>query len=116
MIQLGSYTLTAIINPGIPTLDNYYMKDTSTIEIKRCRECRNYIRMDMKTSHCYDCGVCVEGYDHHCPWTSKCIGRKNLVFFYIFVGSTMTLLCYLLVVVSLSGTNYNHINKKFIGI
>ncbi len=36
-------------------------------------------------SHCYDCEVCVKDLDHHCPWTGKCIGRKNLYFFYLFL-------------------------------
>ncbi|CAM9823024.1 unnamed protein product [Heterosigma akashiwo] len=40
-------------------------------------------------SHCYDCGLCIEQLDHHCPWTGKCIGHRNLKFFYSFV----TLLC-----------------------
>lgn len=29
-----------------------------------------------------DCHVCVEGYDHHCPWTGKCIGKRNVRYFY----------------------------------
>lgn len=103
VIQLGSYTVTFLINPGIPKLENFYMIGKSRIEIKKCRECRNYIRMDIKTNHCYECGVCVEGHDHHCPWTSKCIGKNNLPFFYIFVISTLGLFCYFIVMISLFG-------------
>ena len=29
------------------------------------------------------------GHDHHCPWTGKCIGKYNLIPFYIFVVSTL---------------------------
>ena len=47
--------------------------------------------------HCDDCDVCIEEYDHHCPWTSKCIGRGNLIPFYVFVGSTLILFFYLIV-------------------
>lgn len=32
--------------------------------------------------HCMDCRVCIAGYDHHCPWTGKCVGRGNARFFY----------------------------------
>ena len=44
-------------------------------------------------SHCYECGVCVLDLDHHCPWTGKCIGKRNLKFFYVFL---FTLTAYLL--------------------
>ena len=35
--------------------------------------------------HCYDCEVCVLELDHHCPWTGKCIGNRNLRAFYAFL-------------------------------
>jgi len=35
--------------------------------------------------HCDDCDVCIRGYDHHCPWTGKCIGEGNILYFYAFV-------------------------------
>ena len=27
--------------------------------------------------HCEFCDVCVVELDHHCPWSSKCIGKGN---------------------------------------
>lgn len=38
--------------------------------------------------------MCIEGYDHHCPWTSKCIGRGNVVAFYVFLIMTPLLILY----------------------
>lgn len=47
--------------------------------------------------HCNDCDVCIEHYDHHCPWTSKCIGGGNLIQFYIFLAWTPIYLIYITV-------------------
>lgn len=42
------------------------------------------IEQDRETEHCEDCDVCIEGYDHHCPWMGKCIGKKNMRAFQLF--------------------------------
>lgn len=42
----------------------------------------------------------IIGYDHHCPWTSKCIGEGNLKGFYVFVISTMLFFGYLIFAMS----------------
>ena len=44
----------------------------------------------IKTSscrHCYECGHCVERFDHHCPWLNTCIGltNHNIYFAYLLV-------------------------------
>ena len=50
----------------------------------------------IKTSsarHCYECGHCVENFDHHCPWLSTCIGltNHNIYFFYLWFMFVMGL-------------------------
>merc|ERR1711884_948437 len=37
------------------------------------------------TMHCEHCQVCILGWDHHCPWMSKCIGEANLEAFHTFL-------------------------------
>jgi hypothetical protein len=48
-----------------------------------CQICHVIRRKDI--FHCPDCNVCIEGYDHHCPWIGKCVGSNNLRSFYFFL-------------------------------
>jgi hypothetical protein len=34
-----------------------------------CNICKT-LKMD-KPYHCQSCDVCIDGYDHHCPWIGK---------------------------------------------
>ena len=55
----------------------------NTSQLRECAQCDLY-RPD-GAQHCYDCQVCVQDLDHHCPWTGKCIGKKNISCFYAFL-------------------------------
>jgi len=46
--------------------------DCEVIRTPRCR-------------HCNLCGVCVDRFDHHCPWVNNCIGKGNYAQFYLFI-------------------------------
>ena len=39
----------------------------------------------VRTRHCNTCNKCVLRFDHHCPWTGNCIGKKNLKVFIQFL-------------------------------
>eukprot|EP00397_Hematodinium_sp_SG-2012_P039792 GEMP01043504.1.p2 GENE.GEMP01043504.1~~GEMP01043504.1.p2 ORF type:complete len:124 (+),score=12.63 GEMP01043504.1:113-484(+) len=68
---------------------------------KRGRDCTICdITQPNGSLHCEYCNVCVEGYDHHCPWTSKCIGKKNLQDFHIFLATGMSTMLYIILVVA----------------
>ena len=39
--------------------------------------------------HCIICNKCVEGFSHHCFWINKCIGKKNILIYTIFICITI---------------------------
>ncbi|PKI66750.1 hypothetical protein CRG98_012945 [Punica granatum] len=48
-----------------------------------CTTCK--IVRPLRAKHCSTCGRCVEQFDHHCPWVSNCIGKKNKWDFLLFL-------------------------------
>lgn len=53
------------------------------------------------TVHCSSCQVCVASYDHHCPWTGKCVGAGNILWFRIFVFTFLLLILFYIALASL---------------
>jgi len=89
-LEIFLYLLTALLNPGILTAKTPYPLGETGIGY--CTVCN--VRKDNDTYHCYDCEVCIRGYDHHCPWTGKCIGKNNMIPFNLFVSSTTLYIFY----------------------
>lgn len=48
-----------------------------------CATCK--IVRPLRAKHCATCERCVEQFDHHCPWVSNCIGKKNKWDFLVFL-------------------------------
>ena len=96
-----TYSLTCLMNPGIITPDYYlenYKADKMNIQNYRiCKKCNAVMDLDKGVEHCYDCDVCIMGNDHHCPWSSKCIGKNNISMFRLFICSIFSHIGYLTV-------------------
>jgi energy-coupling factor transporter transmembrane protein EcfT len=101
LFQSVIYLITSLINPGTPTpeyyLENYDLNKTKVGTFRICSKCKLIMDLSKGTEHCPDCDICIMGIDHQCPWTSKCIGKNNLYFFYAFLGSTLSLIIYLMI-------------------
>jgi len=103
-LELLAYGLTSWINPGMPRLEKIEYSEYEKIKDNKamfCKICGIVRKKGKHIMHCEDCDICVEGYDHHCPWTGKCIGRRNLPFFYCFLVGTPILFFYTVFVTAL---------------
>jgi len=92
--------MTACIDPGIvkgPTsLPPAVANDPALRRTWRfCDKCQIY--QGPKTAHCSDCKVCIDELDHHCPWMSKCVGKKNMIWFKYFNLSWVVYFAYVII-------------------
>ena len=94
-LQLISYVILIILffqlknsNPGI-VYSNFY--NVSWLDIINkgyyinlfCPYCK--IKNTYDTKHCFSCGFCIDGFDHHCSWIGNCVGHYNMNLFIFFL-------------------------------
>ena len=99
MIQFMFFILCGIKNPGLPKkeIQNEFLLIQFPNQYKKCQLCKFIIDKTKKFSHCEICGCCCEGYDHHCPWTSKCVGKGNIFYFHSMIIMVFFILLYLII-------------------
>ena len=87
------YYSSFLLNPGL-----VLNKISNNENCSYCGICKVYYNYNQKVSHCTFCDVCIEGFDHHCVWVGKCIGKNNIKPFYgILIAVAIT---YLFIVIS----------------
>ena len=87
------YTLLLVINPGIPINKKNLDISMSQNDYRQCPDC-NCITMEKEgkyTIHCEKCKICVEHFDHHCTFATKCIGKGNRFIFKFWLCSGLLL-------------------------
>jgi palmitoyltransferase ZDHHC9/14/18 len=99
MLSRATFTEAGIImrKPGPPPADpqasapRVVVKGVN-VELKFCTACNIY--RPPRAKHCRDCDVCVEEFDHHCPWVCNCVGKRNYRFFVGFLISASVFVTY----------------------
>ena len=75
---------------------------------KICTTCN--IARPFRSNHCTDCNNCTLRFDHHCPWIGGCVGKRNYIYFFIFLVLLNIKNIYLLIFCII------HISKTFINV
>ena len=112
LIFFLSYTYIFLANPGMPIINQNSFIGKPRDKYKFCNECKIWVSNLETTEHCFECNICVEGYDHHCPWTGKCIGKRNIVVFYIFISSILLSFAYFIFSLTYAGSKYEKPKRK----
>lgn len=110
------FSLTACSDPGIifgTIHSNHDIENGENVNVIEngenavcnsieCHQCN--IKRPKTAVHCYKCNLCIDGLDHHCPWTGKCIGRKTITYFYCFLWTLVIHIGYVLLFVIITAS------------
>ena len=107
LIQFIFVIICGFKNPGLPIreIQNEELIEKNPNKYMRCHLCHFIIDRTKNYVHCNICGCCCGGYDHHCPWTSKCVGRGNLFYFNGMLFMISIIFIYIIIAVICSKPN-----------
>lgn len=103
-INHQSSTLNELIGCPKPII---FHKNGVLVKIKFCRTC--LIFKPPRSSHCSVCDLCVEIFDHHCPWIGNCVGKRNYKYFFSYLTSLciLTISTFLIALSHVINERYN---------
>ena len=102
-----SYAHCSLFNPGYPKNDIGRLNGLPRDQYYFCSMCHFYVKKDKYAHHCFQCDICIEKHDHHCPWTGHCIGKNNMISFFIFIGSSIFIIIFLGAAICIGASKYN---------
>ena len=84
-----TYTMLLLLNPGFPKNKNNLEPNMLQNHYKQCNDCNgiSFKQEGKMTLHCEKCKICIEHFDHHCNFATKCIGRGNKSIFKLWLYS-----------------------------
>lgn len=89
-----SHWVAMTSDPGVilPTTDPYELgladPNEEITSFARCKKCS--APKPPSAHHCSECGFCILGMDHHCPWLNNCVGERNMKHFLLFNGYVLS--------------------------
>ena len=83
VIPINSLTANELKNANCCSNNRVFYINGIRHRIRFCYTCQ--IIRPIGSSHCKTCNICVEKFDHHCPWVGNCIGKNNYKYFFIFL-------------------------------
>ena len=110
VIPINSLTASELKNANCCSNNRVFYINGIRHKIRFCYTCQ--IIRPIGSSHCKTCNICVEKFDHHCPWVGNCIGKNNYRYFFIF----LILLNTFFIVTLISSLCFIIFHKKLISI
>ena len=97
LFYIITYSLLMVLNPGIPTNKNNIDLDELKKNYIQCSNCNCifYKNNEHNTFHCKECNICVESFERHCSYSSKCIGKNNKKIYKLW---RVSIYCYLIII------------------
>ena len=95
LMNFLNHLYLVLINPGIPSCDNFSKKALKEINkddrryFEVCEICNIIVDSYEEVRHCNRCNICLKKMDHHCSWVGKCIAKNNYFTFQMLVFSTL---------------------------